>query len=234
MRIVVTEYPKSGGSWLTNLIADAIGFPKRDIYVNNGYNLFEITKHPWYENSSELGLTESCVIKSHELPNSPLIDFDASYIHLIRDGRDVVVSRYFYERDFCVQNGIYESFDIPFEEYVEKTASEWLAFVMAWEQENVYTAKYEDLLADAYTILISIFDYLKIPVTHEKIAKSVNDNSFDKMRKALDKTFRYNTFCRKGVAGDWRHHFTEGNKRTFKRVAGDTLIKLGYETDYDW
>jgi hypothetical protein len=34
---------------------------------------------------------------------------------------------------------------------------------------------------------------------------------------------------RKGQAGDWRNHFTEAHKRAFQEVAGDLLIRLGYE-----
>jgi len=37
-----------------------------------------------------------------------------------------------------------------------------------------------------------------------------------------------------GTTGKWKKHFTEAHKRIFKDVAGDLLIKLGYEKDYDW
>src|SRR5512135_3392679 len=99
MKIIVTEYPKSGGNWLVNLLGDILELPKRDIYVSDGFNLFDVSKHPWYENASSYELTEDCVIKSHELPDSPLLNFTARFIHLVRDGRDVVVSKYFYEKD---------------------------------------------------------------------------------------------------------------------------------------
>jgi sulfotransferase 6B1 len=39
---------------------------------------------------------------------------------------------------------------------------------------------------------------------------------------------------RKGIAGDWRNHFTEDHRRAFKEVAGDILIRLGYEKDMAW
>jgi hypothetical protein len=41
-------------------------------------------------------------------------------------------------------------------------------------------------------------------------------------------------FYRKGVAGDWKNHFTEEDKRAFKALAGDMLIRLGYERDLSW
>jgi len=39
---------------------------------------------------------------------------------------------------------------------------------------------------------------------------------------------------RQGKSGGWREYFTDEHKRLFKEIAGDVLIKLGYEKDYDW
>jgi hypothetical protein len=39
---------------------------------------------------------------------------------------------------------------------------------------------------------------------------------------------------RQGQTGDWRNHFVEEHRSTFKEVAGDTLVRLGYEKDLDW
>jgi hypothetical protein len=41
-------------------------------------------------------------------------------------------------------------------------------------------------------------------------------------------------FIRKGVAGDWRNHFSADAARVFDRLAGDVLVQLGYETDRSW
>jgi hypothetical protein len=39
---------------------------------------------------------------------------------------------------------------------------------------------------------------------------------------------------RKGVVGDWRGAFTEGNRRIYKEEAVDLLVELGYEGDHGW
>lgn len=39
---------------------------------------------------------------------------------------------------------------------------------------------------------------------------------------------------RAGRIGDWKIEFTDEHKRDFKRIAGQTLIDLGYEQDLDW
>jgi hypothetical protein len=39
---------------------------------------------------------------------------------------------------------------------------------------------------------------------------------------------------RKGKVGNWQEYFTPHHKRLFKEVAGDLLVRLGYEQDNDW
>jgi sulfotransferase 6B1 len=39
---------------------------------------------------------------------------------------------------------------------------------------------------------------------------------------------------RKGQTQDWQNHFTESHKHAFKDVAGDILVRLGYEKDMSW
>lgn len=234
MRIVVSEYPKSGGTWIVSMLGDALGLPKRDICVGDDYRAFDVRQHPWYTGAASLGLTESCVIKSHELPNSPLLTFPAQFIHLVRDGRDVVVSKYFYERDFCVKNLIYQQFDMPFDEYLPKVAGEWREYVLAWLDESPCFCRYEDFLQNPISSLQKVLEKLGTPVPDFQINYAIEANTKDKLKRALDKTFRHNTFVREGVAGDWRRHFDKDHIRDFKEMAGEVLILLGYERNLDW
>jgi hypothetical protein len=229
MRIVVTEFPKSGGTWITSLIGDALDLPKRDIYVGDGYQWLDLSVHPWYQDAERLALPESCAIKSHELPGSPLAKFDAVFVHLVRDGRDVVVSRYFYERDFCVHNGLTQSFDVPFSEYVGRTAAEWRDYVTAWCATPTPTLRYEDFLADAPASLAGAVAQIGLTVDEERIRHAVQRNTRENLSRSFDRTFRHNTFVRRGMAGDWRNHFSVTDLDAFLETAGDVLASLGYD-----
>jgi len=104
-----------------------------------------------------------------------------------------VVSKYFYEKDYCVLNGILKEFTISFDEYVEKTSAEWAAYVLSWINKDVVICRYEELLRDTFSTLQSILSSLDFIVASEKINQSIEANTKEKMRKALDSLFPHNT-----------------------------------------
>lgn len=230
-RIIVAEYPKSGGTWLVSMIAKILDLPRRDIYIteNERTNSYNAWTHPWYFGARSLSSKGECVIKSHELNASKLHDASAKVIHLIRDGRDVIVSRYFFEKEFCVKNNITADLNINFDEYVKKIAAEWSRYINSWESSNVKIVRYEELLTNTCNVLSMLLSGMGYKVDIDKIRYSVNACSIDNMRKELSQTYEYNTFVRKAISGDWKNHFTDKNTFDFNECAGDTLNKLGYK-----
>jgi hypothetical protein len=229
LRIVVTEYPKCGGTWVVSMLGDALALPRRDIYVSDGYTLQDLRNHPWYLGAASLDLTDSCVIKSHELPKSPLLEFPARYLHLVRDGRDVVASRYFFEKEFCVKNGLRPEFDEPFEEYVVRVGREWARYVSAWLNVGTPLIRYEQFLGDPADGVRRALSMLELPVDETRIAAAVAANTKEVSRQRLAKVYAHNTFVRRAAAGDWRNHFSAHDERRFEAVAGAMLASLGYD-----
>jgi len=58
--------------------------------------------------------------------------------------------------------------------------------------------------------------------------------SFENCRKLENGREPNQRFYRKGIQGDWKNHFTDNQKEIFSRIAGKTLIKLGYEKGLAW
>jgi hypothetical protein len=228
LRIVIAEYPKSGGSWITGLIGDALGLPKRDIYFSEEYKSFNFWKHPWYRGVTTVELPDACVIKSHELPDSQLHNVATSVVHLVRDGRDVVVSKYFFERDFCVKNGVYKKFDEDFDHYVKRVSGEWNRFVLSWIEKGIPFVRYEDFLTTPMDAVQRTLDSVGMKASTQSIVRALEENTKAKVHASLDATFQYNTFVRKGVAGDWRNHFDDDHIIAFRQNAGEAFARLGY------
>ena len=53
--------------------------------------------------------------------------------------------------------------------------------------------------------------------------------SFEKLSKGRKRGEEDpSSFFRKGVAGDWKHVFTQGEREIFDNEAGELLVTLGY------
>lgn len=60
------------------------------------------------------------------------------------------------------------------------------------------------------------------------LAPSVAETVADRMYSKASMTFR------KGVIGDWANVLTPAHREEFKRIAGDVLVRFGYESGTDW
>jgi len=102
--------------------------------------------------------------------------------------------------------------------------------VFGWlEQKHVLCLRFEDLIDNRDATLNAMLDEVEktgyeIP-TRREVALSV-------LVKAIQPK-KSHTF-RSGQTGGWREHFTEEHKKLFKDVAGDLLVRLGYEQGNDW
>jgi hypothetical protein len=163
---------------------------------------------------------------------------------IFRDPRDVVVSHVFYVTDMearHVHHEYYQSLpdfsarlnvsilgrpelDVEFPDIAARFAPYlgWLA------HDEVLSIHFEDLINDRASALIHIMDHF--------LARSALQTPRQLLLDSLDSSInpsRSPTF-RSGKTGEWKKHFTEEHKRIFKDVAGDLLIRLGYEKDLDW
>jgi hypothetical protein len=89
--------------------------------------------------------------------------------------------------------------------------------------------RYEDLLQDAPDILRQAFKLLGARREDEIIERCILASSFERASNRQRGEEDSRSFFRKGVAGDWRDVFTERNRKVYEALAGDQLIRLGYE-----
>ncbi len=163
---------------------------------------------------------------------------------IFRDPRDVVVSHVFYVTDMepdHVHHAYYNSLpDLdarlrvsilgrPESEVEFPDIAGRFAPYLGWlEQPSVMQLHFEDLVHDRAKTLNCIIDHFlaRVPLqaSRDRLLHSLEDS----INPRKSPTFR------SGKTGEWKKYFTNEHRRNFKEVAGDLLIRLGYEKNEDW
>lgn len=163
---------------------------------------------------------------------------------IFRDPRDVVVSHVFYVTEMepnHVHHAYYQSLpdfdarlkvsilgrldvDVEFPDIAGRFAPylDWL------DQPSVLKIHFEDLIQDRIGTLNKIIDHFlaRVPLqTDRRLLLESLENSINPNKSPT---------YRSGKTGEWVKHFTDEHKDIFKDVAGELLIKLGYEQDNNW
>jgi hypothetical protein len=101
---------------------------------------------------------------------------------------------------------------------------------------DCYTeVRYEDLLVRPNEEVKRLLGFLGVDTDESLVEHCVSSASFERLSRGRRRGQEDpSSFYRKGVAGDWRNHFSEVDRRVFKEEAGELLIRLGYEDDLDW
>lgn len=89
--------------------------------------------------------------------------------------------------------------------------------------------RYEDVYRDPFTEAARMYRFLHLDPEEAK-KPSYEDKTLPGNFGREDPTSHF----RKGKVGDWERFATPRFKRMFKELAGDALIRAGYEKDNDW
>ena len=163
---------------------------------------------------------------------------------IIRDLRDTLISLYFslkYSHPILDEeiSGFRVSLnELPKEEgllYLMKTKIQNNHKLQrSWLREEKLLIRYEELIADEFTEFQKIMNYCEINVSTKYLKDTIHRNSFQICSGRPQGSEDISSHYRKGIAGDWRNHFTDRVTREFKQQFGKTLILTGYEKDMDW
>ncbi|MBI5965106.1 MAG: sulfotransferase domain-containing protein [Chloroflexi bacterium] len=164
---------------------------------------------------------------------------------IYRDPRDMLVSQVFFATDMHEEHGMHDYYNslpdfgsrlnvaitgIDRDGLYMVNVEQRYEGVFQWlEQKNVMRIRFEDLINNRDATLNAMLDEVektgcKIPTPREKALAVL----VDAIQPKKSHTFR------SGKTGGWKEHFTEEHKKLFKDVAGDLLVRLGYEKNNDW
>ena len=203
----------------------------------------------------------SSTIHGEVVRDTYLLYPDAKLIYIVRDGRDVLISERF--RNFVEESKFLTSEDrriisdlradeAPFsdgrrsiftEASIRNIAQRWVDDLHEIDSEsrrlydgNYISLRYEDLLSNPFPEISRLWNFLGV----KKINKSLEKQLFDEMSSNPDEEWQAKrnegiaSFLPKGQAGNWQRLFTARDKALFKEIAGDVLVKWGYEKDLNW
>jgi len=164
---------------------------------------------------------------------------------IYRDPRDLLVSQVFFATDMQEGHGMHEYYNsLPdFGErlkiaitgidrdglYMVNVKQRYEGVFQWLEQPYVMCIRFEDLVNNRDATLNALLDEVK--KTGYKIPTS-RQNALSVLVDAIQPK-KSHTF-RSGKTGAWKEHFTDEHKKLFKNVAGDLLVRLGYENSNDW
>jgi len=186
---------------------------------------------------------------------------DAKLVNIVRDGRDVLISERF--RNFVEESKFLTAEDkriienlrrdqTPFtngtrsiftETFIRNIASRWANDLSETDAEaqrlygkEYLSLRYEDLLLRPFEELTRIWKLLGV----KKIGRSLEKQVQAEMASNPDEEWQARrnegiaSFLPRGQAGNWQRLFTVKDKAVFKEMAGEMLVKWGYEKDLNW
>ncbi len=234
---LMTEYQKSGGSWIGQMVSDYLELP------------FPRNRIP---------AIRSCVLHGHIMPTQYL----RNVLCVFRDGRDTLVSSYYhmlFESDknspalvrktkeilkFSDYDNVKENLpkftEYLFTQYHIRSLARWnqftwAEFVDAWRDEKIVKLKYEDAVANTTPVMAQAIKNLTGgEVDVSKLQIIVDKYSFENQTKRKPGQEDTKSFLRKGQPGDWKEKFTKETAELFDHYAGTQLIAMDYEKDRAW
>lgn len=227
--IYLVGYPKSGITWLQNLICSAV-FGTHSFYTPDSVVqqlVPDILYKLYYRR-----FREPCIFKSHELPKPEY----QRVIYLLRDGRDVMVS---YRHHLSALDGKLQDLVAMIRDGEGLFPCRWFEHVESW-LANPYRAailvvRYEDLKMHAAEILPHLCGFIGVQRPAQFLSDIAANAEFEQMRERERQQGWDNpkwpsdfAFVRRGAVGGYRDEMPPEMQELFLEQSSSTLLKCGY------
>jgi len=229
----LVSYPKSGNTWIRFLLINYFLNPNRN-KIN--YTDLEDFIPSIHKSTAEQinNLKGFRIIKSHFVKNEyPKI------IYIVRDGRDALVSYYYFLRDL-------KHFEGSFEEFYNSRSfgdiGDWDVHVRAaidyqeTHPEKIIIVAYEDLKNDTSAIFKRVIKFLGHSIDLDVLNLAIDISTFKTLKNMQKKggvsiENKEVDFFRKGLSGQWEEYFTDEMNTDFIQKSKDLLEMFGYKVN---
>lgn len=236
--VFVAGFPKSGTSWVTQVVSDYLRWPFIDL--------------------SFFPIGSPAVIHCHFLPKAGR----PAMIYVVRDARDIIVSLYFhlvraipegdnppipkhlipYFRGLKNKDHVHDFLPIFIKRHFERpygTSRNWNQHLIAYRRLGDTAPpllRYEDLLDTPF----DAFKGALVGLTgdedfnEEQLRQSIERFSFERQTGRNRGEANAKSFLRSGKSGDWRNYFTKESAEVFWELYAEGMKAAGYEEGNDW
>ncbi len=225
--IFVCGWPKSGNTWCQRLFSGVVWGLDTSVLTDQLAQFLQPDVHykPYYYR-----FKTPMMWKSHHLPQRNY----RRVIHLVRDGRDALVSYWKMLRRADPR--------LELEQLLLKGEglfpSTWETHASQWHENpfdaDMVTIRYEDLLKDTTRELGRVAEFIGVHRTHDELSRIAAGASFEKMRNIAAESGWDNHsetsrgFLRQGRSGDHLVEMSDHVRRVFEERAGSMLELYGY------
>ena len=220
-------YPRSGSTWvrclLTSYAHDTEVTP--DLVYESVPSIYRVDLTVQPHTDREIG-----VFRSH----SKYVSIPAKIIYLVRDGRDAVLSWYWFRYHAEGPDGFARTVSSRDFFFLDKKFGPWHEHVLGWLQgletwpaDRYMILRYEDLVADPERHLSAIVEFVGLPFDLERVERAVAWNG----KSALAEFDRRDpgALAFQGVTKQrWRDVLSDEDLARYEAVAGQALIRAGY------
>ncbi|XP_077993154.1 sulfotransferase 1A1-like [Glandiceps talaboti] len=243
--VVVVGYPKSGTTWVLNILQNI-----QDFGLMSSGNSSEALIFDWLIvdpasvpgtrgelatqfQAGKLHIKSPRLIRCH----SPLHLFplkqararNVKIIYVTRNPKDVCVSMYHYYKK-AEHGKMALEWNRAVEEFVKGRTpyGPWLQHVMQWSEvgieDNVLHVRYEDIQSNLSNVVRKFGNFLRVNLSDQDIQRIKMACSVEGMRQAIHKCVILDKaifdgdieqFVRKGIVGDWKNHFSVAQNEKF-------------------
>jgi hypothetical protein len=157
---------------------------------------------------------------------------EGKFLHIIRDGRGVLVSAWHHN----VRSKDEEERRTELDHLLILTAREWADRVRRAREtgrqlgpDRYFEVRYEDLVAEPEPWMTRILTFLGADADPQTVRACIEAASFEKLsqgRKPGQEDAA--SFFRKGIPDDWRNHLSQEQVHRFAVLSGSLLQELGY------
>ncbi len=235
--IFIATYPKSGTTWMQNILYQLTSDGKTDFsHINEIAPCFENT------DADLEALPSPRILKTHllyhMLPKNP-----ARCIYITRHCLDVSVSYYHHNQDLMGFRGPFQKF---YDAYLRGRVGygSWFRHLSEWakhkDKPNILFLRFEDLKDDLEGQIRKIIDFCNLDVKEEAMPGILERCSFQFMKENQDKFdlakwrahmlgLNFGNFIRKGEKAQWSKTLDEAQLNQYRKQFDTQLKGLGFD-----